>query len=269
MLFLGAIPTGIQRIAGQVSGQHSDLGAAGLLRVPAQEVMAGIDRSVSRCYTIIGVVALDTIIHAAAVGIIINKTVVAGFGVGIHTIEVHIGLAQAAANQAGQDLATGAAPQREDTDHLAAGGAILHSIMQHTVCIVDPGTAAVICKGDQCIKLTLSKGQTILINQFGIDHAFGTCQIVTQQDLCIFFGNAVCLIFFQHIIGATGTVTHSILTIIPVGFGRKTFLVFQDLHKRITGSHLRGRMDSGSCSQRQTCKQHNCQQQTGNTFHHR
>ena len=205
-------------------------------------------------------IALKAIDNRAAVGIVVNIAIVGRLAVGIIAVQEHIGFTQTAANQTGQDLTTGAAPQGEGIDQLAAGGTLLHSIEEIVAGLADPTAAAVICKSNQCVKLTLCQGQTVLINKLFIEGIFCTCQIIPQKRLCFFLGNTVGFVFLQHVIGAAGAVTDGILGIIPIGLGGKTFFIFQKFHQGIAGLHFRGSVGCRGANQHQTCKQHNCQQ---------
>ena len=231
--------------------------------------MAAVGWLVGRCYTLLGIVTLNTVGHAAAVGVIVNIAIVAGFCSGILAVEEHICLTQTTANQTGQDRTAGAAPQAECPDQLTAGSALLHSVVENTAGLINPTAAAVVCKANEGIELTLGQRQIILINKFLIDGTLCAGQIVTQQNFRCFLGNAVFLIFLQHIIGATGTVTHGVLAIIPIGFGREAFLFLKDFYQRIADAHFRSCICSRGSRQHKTCKQHNCQNKTGNTFHYR
>ena len=231
--------------------------------------MAAVAGLVGGCNAFIGIVTLNLIGHRTAVGVVVNIAVIIRLAAGILAVQVHIGFAETAAHQSGKDLTACVAPQCEGVDQLAAGLALLNCIVEGAAGFADPAAAAVICKGYQCIKLALGQGQVVFINKLFIDGIFGLGQAVAQQNLRCLLGNAVLHIFFQHIIGATGAITDGILTVIPIGFGRKTFFLFQNLHQFITDLHFRGSENSGCSGQHQARKQHNCQQKTGNTFHHR
>ena len=231
--------------------------------------MAAVGGLVCGCNAFVGVIALDPVGNRAAVGVVIDIAVIAGLGGGILTVEEHIGLTQAAADKAGQDGAAGAAPQAEGPDQLAAGGALLHSVVEGAGGFIDPAAAAVICKGDEGIKLALGQLQIVLIDKLLIDGILCAGQIVAQQRLGCFLGNAVLLIFLQHIIGAAGAIAHSILAIIPIRLGGEALFFLQDLHQCVADAHIGSRMGHRGSGQHKTCKQHNCQQKTGNTFHHR
>ena len=231
--------------------------------------MAAIGRSVSRCNTLIGVVTLDPIRYRATVGVVIDVAVIAGLGHGIFAIQVHAGFAQTAANQAGLDLTACIAPQAEGPDQITSGRTVSDGLMKITGGIREPGGAQVICKGHQCIKLILSQAYIMFIQKLLIDLIFKGCQIVTQQGLCFLFRNTVIQVFLQHIVRTAGTVTYGILAVVPIRLCGKTLFLLNNLDKGIADGHRRSRMGSRCTGQNKTCKQHNCQQKTGNTFHHR
>ena len=263
------IPTGVKGCAGQILRQHSYLAAAGLLGVPTGESMSTVRGGVCRCNALIGIVALNPVRDGATVGIVIDIAIITGLIHGIIAVKVHIGFAKTAANQAGLNLTACVAPQSKCPNQFAAGSTVSDCSMEIAVGIREPAGAQIVCKGHQCIKLMLSQAQVVFIQKLLIDLIFKGSQIVAQQGLCFLFGNTVFQIFLQHIIRAAGAVTHSILAIVPIRFCGKALFLLNYLYKGIADGQRRSRVGSGCTGQNKTCKQHNCQQKTGNTFHHR
>ena len=218
-----AAPAGIQSAVFGVCIQYCNFFAANKLRVPTFKFVAFICRFRNDLSRQISVIALHIGISRTAVEIVKYIGIVGRRCLRVLAIEIHVGFAQAASEQIIADLTAGIAPAGKTVDKLIAGCTVNNGLAQVIVAI-DPSGAAVVGKQQQCIKLILIQRQLISFDQVLIDVRLKSAQKILKQRLCFLLGDAILQIIINLVRGASGTVTHSVLGIIPDRVTAKTFL---------------------------------------------
>ena len=250
---IGIPPLGIDGNAvGKRAIQHLHLIAAHLGSIPSgkliHETVSGfvlpggdICKVGHRRFRIAHIVAVDLIAAGTAVSVHEYVFIIVGHTIGtviglIDAMYVHIGFAQPTGNEG--ELAAGGTPQAHTEEqirtHITADdrGAEIAADGIHPV-----GTA-VIGKGNQCVELGLGQIQRILFREF-IHLALKVAQFVIQQDQRFFFRNVTAgdrIVVIEHIVGATGTVAHSILLIVPLGTAVEALHGLQHRNEILRGS---------------------------------
>ena len=129
--------------------------------------------------------------------------------------------------------------QAHGVDQIGAGGAGTDRHIEGTVTVVGPGAAAVICKGNQRVKFVLSQRQIVAPDE-SVDFVLKIQHHAAQQRFRLFHRNITAGIgveFFQHLIGAAGTVTHGPLGIVPVYTAGKAFHLLDHIDHLLGSGH--------------------------------
>ena len=176
--------------------------------IPAHELVAFSGGNLFDRHGILGVVALDGVLHGTAVGVQTDICIPLGQVVGILAVEVHIGFLQTTAGQ----THTANAPQRNGIQEVVAGLACQDSLTEQTVS-THPAGAAVKGEGDKRIQLTLGQGQTVPGCELGNGIRCGL-QLLGQSSLGFLLGDGM-LRTTLVIFGTQGTETDGVLSIVP------------------------------------------------------
>ena len=241
------LPVDVELLAVMAVVQSVDPLAAGGLGVPAQEAVAALGALRHVGCAQLAVIAQNADGSGGAQelgGAVVEPhiVIVGGDHIGINAVEIHVGFLQAALHQTLTGLSVGIGPEAKNGQEFVAGGAIEDGLGKHLGrCTVGPAGAHIICKGNQRVKLCLGKVQVVLLCEFvdGVNIIF---QMLLQKLLGFGLGDAVFGVLLQLVIGTSGTVTNTVLLVIPVGFFGKTFQFFYQIDARICGFHSRSGM---------------------------
>ena len=262
-------PMRIQCVGLHALIQLGNLLTAGGIGVPAFKLVARVCRFGLNIGDCCGIVALSLDLTFAAIGIKANKRIIVGQIVVVNTIEVHIGLCQAALDQHGNCLTAGSAPLAKGKQQIGAGPAFYNSGLQGAgLRIAQPAAATVKAQGNKRIEHTLGKGQAELIDKI-VHFLFVLLQVLKQQLLSFFLGNAIGVILVQLAFGNTGTVAHGPLLVIPVGLCSKALPHLNDIHTFLAHGKLRRSLCRDGSHRNQCDQQGNCQGNANNSFLHR
>ena len=271
-IVLNLLPAGVQGLAGQLGRQSIDPLTALSGGVPAQEAVAvllalGTDMEIAGQAAVIAL-ELDGSGGAFVNGIGMRELdvmiILRDLG-GIDAVEVEICLDEAALHQAGAHGAAGIGPQGDGKQEIVAGLACDDILGEQVAgCAGSPAAAHIICKGKHGVELLLGPLQIILVDEL-VEGGFEALQLLLQQLLGLFFGNASFTVFFQHIIRASGAVAHGILFVIPVGLFAEAFEILDHINAFIAGLEVRSRKGRHGDHRHQQNQGHHKGQ--GSTFH--
>ena len=261
-IHIRSLPVGIQDLLRIHGTQIRDPVAAFLCAVPAQEYITvpggqGLDIGIQ-----VAVIALNTNLSGALVVVEGNIGIIGRPGILITAVEVHIRLDQTAVHQGRIQLAAGIGPQGNGKNEIISGLVLDNRFAEGTV-TVDPVGTAVICKQHHGIKLILGKDD-IVAGSKPVDIHFHLGQIVTQEGIRLFLGNAIGIV----ILIAGAAVADGILAVVIRGILHEAFHFFQDLDAFLTGFHIGSRQRRQCESRDQTQHQNRCQQKTQESLVH-
>ena len=227
-------PMGIQSHAIGIRIQNGDLFTAVLLRVPTFKYVTFSGGYRSNRDGNIRVVSLHQIILGfTAVELKQGPAVVCRCGTAIDTVEIHIGIAAAAAKLTGGIITVGLAPQHKGVDQLIAGCTVGDGHMENAVSIRCPGRAYIVREQHQRIQLILGQLQTVLISK-AVDGFFKFGGMLPEHLLALFFGDGIFGIVAHFIIRTKRTVADGVMLEIPIRLSFKAFVFFQNINGSLT-----------------------------------
>ena len=210
------IPMGIQGIVADSVCQQIHPAAAVGLGVPSVKEVTLIGGDGNNGSGDLGVVSLNANIRGSAIGIEQHIAIIIRHHIFANAVEIKIGFDQAAADQALMYFTAGSTPLTDGKQKIVSDPAFNNSAAEIAL-LIQPCAAAVKGQRQQCIELTLSQLQIVLINK-AVQALASVVQIDHQQVMSFFLRNALCPITSEIlIIQRTGTITYGILRIIPIG----------------------------------------------------
>ena len=260
-------PAGVELHVAHTLIQLGHLVAASLGSIPTGKGVATAGRGHLGGNGIVGIVALDIGNTVTAIEHIDHIAVIVTNSLGIHTVEVHIGLDQTPLDQIGQNLTvTDVAPLSNSEQEFIALDAGDHTAAEGTI-LLHPGGTKVVCKQQQRIKLSLIQLQTMLIDE-AVDTVAKLIGILTQQRISLFIGNTVLTITLIVLIRATRTVTNSPLRVVPAWILIKAFHILNHLNTFVTDDKFRRCRSRNSSRCHSSQQQNHRQQKRNNSFHY-
>ena len=255
----GGAPHGIQGLSCLGRAQRSNSGAAGLGGVPAGKGLAGVGGDSLDGRRLGAVITLHLVLtHIAAIGIQQDICIVGRRCCGVLAVQVQVGLAQAALDQAGAGGAAHIAPQADGIQEIIAGGLVQNGRAE-LAGTGGPGGTAVVGEGDQRIKLGLGQRQGIGAGK-GIDGSFQRGHMGPHGGICFFFGNGGTL-------RAGGAVANGPLAVVPVGLLVEALKTLNQCNTSFTGGHGSGGCGQG-CGRHKSEHHHQCQKEAEKSLLH-
>ena len=225
-------------IQSQFSGgiiQSGDPLAAVLLSIPTQEAVTGLKGHRTGNCRHFCIITLHQYVQNTVNRIEqdIGHVLTTVIQIGIDTVQIHIGFAQAALQQSRHNLRriTCFAPTGYVIDEIVTGISVDNRIHQITAA-GKPACTEIVCKQCQRIILMLLQLQLILgdeLAQFYLHTSYGLTQIL----FCLRFRNSG-----RHTFLPVCTVTNTIVLIVPVTVGMETFKLLQYVNCFLTDGHF-------------------------------
>ena len=259
-------PVGIERIALHTCIQFGDLFATGGISIPAIKNKIVVCRHSTDRRRGIDIKTLNLDFARTAVGIKLHIAVTRRGRLIINTVQVHVGLSQAAADQSGDRLAATVTPLRKSENEIIALPAF-HNRSTQRAGLVQPGSTTVEGQRKQRVKLCLGQFQTELIGK-AVDRSAHAVQELLQQRFRLIHGNAVCLVLRQLAVRHSGAIANRPLGIVPIGMAAEAFKFLQNTDHIIACFEIRGRIGSNRTHGDQAQHQRNGQNIADNSFFH-